>query len=998
MLSKLRLLIFSFFVVLTALSPAAIFSQSSPSGVERIVLEVSPQQVTGRALLGTNRILIYDVGDILQYDYSLFINPIRMTATNGAMYPSLLNDPTWCDSGVVDISDLSQIGMKYIGPSGVVNIQAENDSGNVSNYAVVSFNGYDVLDVFDFKGDQLTHVFSGYPITARVVVSNGGTLRSETNPSLRTSFTSGGGSVRVFFSPDDSGAVDTIPISINTAGLAVGIDTLIIDLEATYRIDTALYTTRFRDSIPIEVKATASVNLQNGELDPDSVYAGVNFPMGVTINAPGFEGPIDSSYIRVDLLYGPSDALATTLCAGPATPTSFGSNVIQYGNVTAQISLAAGLLPGWYHLRTNYSLVSGGSVFSINDLVSDSIYILPFTSPQYVPETFAPDTVAAGGLTAFSFDLTVTDVDFLFIDTTTGRAILTISDTNTGFTSTAPMILPGGILNPGRNTVTSDQIFIPLNELGRDLTVSASLQYSQTSSGGFLPYTTDFDGQLVRVLPLPIAQVVLTRSVAPNAPHMNVGQPFLIRTRIANVSDSPLDSLVLRMTSDGPTIDVLLDTIARIEPHDTATIEFPITGFNTVVAEEVRVDIISTHHGQLAPSDNLATLFIDSPADLRLSDSLRGTTSNQHFVETGGTFFLQVIMSKIGQSGVSQGNYHLSTQGLDLGFPNQNGQDTLGEILADQQIVFEMTAPPVETTFTLRFTLTDRPIDSNTAAPARFTGDSTFSYVIRVASTFAQLYVSKVESPSMPLYKDVLSELFELDLTNLAQSAVNAVGVEQICLRLVNEQGNPLAVADGIDPATVAFYDGETELTSPVISADTVFLQFDNCEIPAGASRTITLRAKPISAVGSAFGIILDTSGVKANYVDGPAQGDPVTVTSPPNGRSILEKFFAVTGQSLEQSFIIEDNPWHPGNGDARFSYSLSEASPIEFRVFTLTGEQVLVKRYETGTPQTEIGSHIVRWDGRNGAGNMVHDGVYIVCLVVDRTGEEVRMKVAVLK
>lgn len=144
--------------------------------------------------------------------------------------------------------------------------------------------------------------------------------------------------------------------------------------------------------------------------------------------------------------------------------------------------------------------------------------------------------------------------------------------------------------------------------------------------------------------------------------------------------------------------------------------------------------------------------------------------------------------------------------------------------------------------------------------------------------------------------------------------------------------------------------------------------------------------------------MILDTSWVKAIYVDGPAQGDPVTVTSPPNGGSILEKFFAVTGQSLEQSFIIEDNPWRPGNGDARFSYSLSEASPIEFRVFTLGGEQVLVKRYEAGTPQAESGSHIVRWDGRNGAGQMVHDGVYIVCLSVDRTGEEVRMKVAVLK
>ena len=140
-------------------------------GVERIVLDIAPQQVIGQPLFGPPRILIYDVGDTLRYDYSLFINPIRLTATNGGMLPSLLVDPTWCDSGIID---LAANGVRYVGPSGVVAIQAANDSGVTSNRPEISFNGYDILKVFDFKGDSLTHLFSGYPITARVAVRHGG--------------------------------------------------------------------------------------------------------------------------------------------------------------------------------------------------------------------------------------------------------------------------------------------------------------------------------------------------------------------------------------------------------------------------------------------------------------------------------------------------------------------------------------------------------------------------------------------------------------------------------------------------------------------------------------------------------------------------------------------------------------------------------------------------------------------------------------------------------
>ncbi|MCM2271798.1 MAG: hypothetical protein NDJ18_04495 [candidate division Zixibacteria bacterium] len=994
----MRAVSISFFlgvVALALLCPVSAVAQGASTSLDRIVMEIGTQQIVGRTLIGNARLLLYGV-ESLQVDYDLSLNKITMSATNGGMLPGVLNNPLWCDSGIID---LAAIGMRYSGPSGLVQVTATNDSGVNTTSPIISFNGYDILQVFDFKYDPFTHLFSGHPVTARAVVRNGGSLRAETNPSLRSSFKSGGGSVRVFFSPDDSGAVDTIPITLNTTGLASGLDTLVLELEATYRIDTTLYTSRFVQNIPMIIYPLASIDLQNNALSPDSVYAGAEFPLGLSINAPGFEGPIDSNYLKVDLLYGLNDAQSTTIFEGTPDPTSVLLNVIDYTNLPARISLAAGLLPGWYHLRTNYSLISGASVFSLTNLVADSIYILPFTSPQYVPETFAPETVAAGGFTSFRFDLSVTDVDSLLIDPVPGRATLTVVSSTSGFTSTTPLLIPGNVLHPGRNTVIASQMFIPASELDKDLTVSSTLFYRQ-SGPSYLQFTTDFDSQLVRVQPLPIAQVVLTRSIAPNAPIVNVNQPYFIRTRVANVSTRTLDSLVIRIFSDGTSIDTLYDTIATIAPQDTATIDFPVTPHEANPEEVFRVEIVSTHHGQLPPTDNIATVRVETPANLQVTNELKLTAGPQHFVETGAPFILSVSMVKFGQSAVTEGQYHLSTQGLDLGLPDIiSGRDTIGDIFPDQQIDFELTAPNFDTTFTLRFTLTKRPTDLNTAQPAGFSGDSTFAYIIRVASTDAALFVSPTATPAAPVYSGQNAELFRLDLTNLAQTEVNRFSLDSIRLQFQDKHGDPLAVHEAINPTTLAFWDNGTKLTTAGVDGDMVTLKFDAYEIPADVSKSIWLRGNISADAGGAFGIRLDTSDVWATYLDGPAQGDDAPVNAPPNGGYILERFYSVSGPTLAQSFIIEDNPWHPGTSPARFAYTLTQESALEFRVFTLGGEQVFINRINSGaSPLTTPGAHILEWDGLNGEGQMVHDGVYIVSLYLLRTGEEARIKVAVLK
>ena len=100
----------------------------------------------------------------------------------------------------------------------------------------------------------------------------------------------------------------------------------------------------------------------------------------------------------------------------------------------------------------------------------------------------------------------------------------------------------------------------------------------------------------------------------------------------------------------------------------------------------------------------------------------------------------------------------------------------------------------------------------------------------------------------------------------------------------------------------------------------------------------------------------------------------------------------------LNESFIIENNPFNPMVSPVQFAFELTEAAPIEFQMFTLTGEEVYRYLYTAGTEGASIGENIIRWNGYNSSGEMVLNGVYIASITNTITGEQARIKVAVVK
>ncbi|MEW5995271.1 MAG: hypothetical protein AB1744_12890, partial [Candidatus Zixiibacteriota bacterium] len=114
--------------------------------------------------------------------------------------------------------------------------------------------------------------------------------------------------------------------------------------------------------------------------------------------------------------------------------------------------------------------------------------------------------------------------------------------------------------------------------------------------------------------------------------------------------------------------------------------------------------------------------------------------------------------------------------------------------------------------------------------------------------------------------------------------------------------------------------------------------------------------------------------------------------------RPIVSRLFQTRRGGFEESFVIQNNPYRPSQGAAQFEYELNEPSAVEFRVFTVTGEAVYNRAFRQGENGTFTGVNRIEWDGCNDEGDLVGSGVYIAVIEVASTGEQARMKVAVIR
>ena len=94
-------------------------------------------------------------------------------------------------------------------------------------------------------------------------------------------------------------------------------------------------------------------------------------------------------------------------------------------------------------------------------------------------------------------------------------------------------------------------------------------------------------------------------------------------------------------------------------------------------------------------------------------------------------------------------------------------------------------------------------------------------------------------------------------------------------------------------------------------------------------------------------------------------------------------------------------NPFHPGEGPTTIAYKLDDNARVKLDIYSLMGKLVLKREFEQGTIGGAVGLNEFSWDGRNGDGDVVASGGYIVLIEAVRNGETInsmRRKVGVVR
>lgn len=94
-------------------------------------------------------------------------------------------------------------------------------------------------------------------------------------------------------------------------------------------------------------------------------------------------------------------------------------------------------------------------------------------------------------------------------------------------------------------------------------------------------------------------------------------------------------------------------------------------------------------------------------------------------------------------------------------------------------------------------------------------------------------------------------------------------------------------------------------------------------------------------------------------------------------------------------------NPFHPGEAPTTIAYKLAADARVTVKIYSLSGAEVMNRVLEMGDTGGRAGLNEIQWDGRNGGGDIVASGGYVLLLQADRNGETIhtlRRRIAVVR
>ncbi|HEU4436474.1 MAG TPA: FlgD immunoglobulin-like domain containing protein, partial [candidate division Zixibacteria bacterium] len=479
-------------------------------------------------------------------------------------------------------------------------------------------------------------------------------------------------------------------------------------------------------------------------------------------------------------------------------------------------------------------------------------------------------------------------------------------------------------------------------------------------------------------------------TASPN--RVNSDRSFPIRVRLFNPSAETLLATWLYLKEGSTQLASLI--VPVLAPQETAERNLVVPADSNKlgwVTYEVEVvagyGTVSSAPAEPTLKMNQVTIQRQRKAILELSPEIVAPPSARGgILPAGQTMTLAVTLGNLGEAPVGTGQVRFKVAPPILTFIS----DSTAAVSATQPAVFQLLAQDTVDSGRIVAYWHQIPNDSNTASPAEVYSDSV-ELSFRIIPARIALSISAVEKPTPLLYAGESVTPFEFNFANLDVSGSHHFLVKKVSIGvsglkapadLSAFQSAVLSSGGNAAPATVEDDHLSFEFSPPVL-------------IGPEETRTLELTVRPEERISQSLRFYSNSALIEA--FDSVSGAPPVpALLLKANGESFdytSSVFTTASGAGLAASLVTYPNPFSPPAERIQISYRLSAASEVELKIYTLAGELVMERTYASGA-----GVNQIEWDGCNGKGEMVKNGVYLAVIRSTATGETVKQKLAVVK
>ncbi len=362
-------------------------------------------------------------------------------------------------------------------------------------------------------------------------------------------------------------------------------------------------------------------------------------------------------------------------------------------------------------------------------------------------------------------------------------------------------------------------------------------------------------------------------------------------------------------------------------------------------------------------------------------------------------FRVQAVTSNLGTAAAAgSGRLALS---LPSGYSFAGGQAAEQDFAVGSPVTWDVVSPSASSPIQyINVVISQPPPDENADAPASvLVGTKNIAVYAESKHMIAEV-LSLVEAPEQVAAGDNSVEMMLVRIANpeeLGEGSTIGLRALTVYLRGVDyaRLSDPSAAVAGVG---VWRYSSGVPVTAlgatSSVGANPVRVELSpEADTLAPGEADTLLIVVDVSSTPQTGGIILELDDASAFEAFERSSGELIAVLSP-DGSDFQQVLSAPS--RLFTAVHNHPNPFRAGFESTTISYYLQDDSRVSLRIFTLDGKPVLSRTYSAEEPQGRHGLREIQWDGRNGDGRVVLNGVYICKL--EAAGTDATFKIAVAK